>query len=119
MADKPERKKRIDPDVAELMSQDRKRQEERSLPTEVRQQRAEWRADAKARNRKMLDLPRWQTDLLAELAAEHSCPESQIAALLIARGLADLRQGSIDVDAYKTPSTSPKYDYNLEIPEGF
>jgi len=76
-------------------------------------------AKIKARRSKRVtyDLPpalRWQ---IKQLADEHRLPASQLVTLALLRFLSDYEQGLIDISLYKQPSHSPRYDWNLALPE--
>jgi hypothetical protein len=74
------------------------------------------REKMKQRNRKVLDLPEEITDRLKQLAEKYGCPESQVAAFLLAKGFQDLDDEALDLFPYLRPSRSPRYRNNLEIP---
>jgi hypothetical protein len=111
-----QRRNVIDPAVAELLGTMEQKANERSLPLEDRRRRKKEREKAKARNRVMLDLPHEIEARIKNLAAKHECPISQIAALLIWQGLQDLENGLLNPSAYKKPSRSPRYSWNLVFP---
>lgn len=117
MPEKPERKIRVDPDIARLMQQDQHRQEERTLPQAERKKRIKEREKMRKRNRKVLDLPEHITDRLSQIAEQYGCPESQVAAFLLAHGIQDLDDEHLDLTPYLRPSRSPRYDHNLIYPE--
>jgi hypothetical protein len=111
-----ERTIKVDPAVADLLEQGRKRQEDRSLTPAERKKRAKQRAKDSKRNRKIFDLPEEITDRLAQTAEQYGCPESQVAAFLLAKGFQDLDDEAIDLYPHLRPSTSPRYKNNLELP---
>ena len=51
------------------------------------------------------------------LSEELRIPASQLAALALIRFLKELKSGALDLGIYKKPSRSPRYDWNLELPE--
>ncbi len=114
--DKDRRSIEIDPAVASLIEQGKQRQEERSLSPDDRRRLAKQRAKESQRNRKIFDLPEAITARLEQLAAEIGCPESQIAAFLLAHGLQELEDEAIQLTPYLQPSRSPRYRFNLQIP---
>ena len=61
----------------------------------------------------MLDLPQEVEKRIKSLAVKHECTISQIAALLIWQGVQDLENGLLNPSAYKKPSRSPRYTWNL------
>jgi len=67
------------------------------------------------RNRKMYDIPLDISEAVKQLSEEHDCPESQVAALLIWRGLKLVEAGEMDLNEYKVHSESPKKKFNLRI----
>jgi hypothetical protein len=61
------------------------------------------------------DLPPGMKDQIVEVAEHHGTTASQVAAFLLARGLKQLRAGSINLDQYKEASSSIRWEYNLRI----
>jgi hypothetical protein len=108
---------KIDPAVANLLDEGRQRQEERSMSPSERRKLAKQRAKESKRNRKILDLPEELTDRLKQLAEKYGCPESQVAAFLLAKGFQDIDSQALDLFPHLRPSRSPRYKNNLEIPE--
>jgi hypothetical protein len=114
--DEEDRTIKIDPAVAHLLDEGRQRQEERSMSPSERKKLAKQREKMRQRNRKVLDLPEKITDRLKQLAEKYGCPESQVAAFLLAKGFQDLDDETLDLFPYLRPSRSPRYKNNLEIP---
>jgi hypothetical protein len=112
-----QRRSAIDPTVAELLGTMESKADERSLSVGDRRRRKKEREKARARNRVMLDLPQEIEERIKALAVKHECPISQIAALLIWQGLQDLENGLLNPSAYKKPSRSPRYMWNLDFME--
>jgi hypothetical protein len=112
-----QRRSAIDPAVAELLGTMERKADERSLSLDDRRRRKKEREKARARNRVMLDLPQEIEVRIKDLAEMHECPISQIAALLIWQGLKDLDSGLLNPGAYKKPSRSPRYTWNLIFSE--
>jgi hypothetical protein len=114
-----QRRSVIDPAVAELLETMDKKASERSLPRDDRFRKVREREKARARNRVMLDLPQEIEKRIKALAVKHECTSSQIAALLIWQGIKDLENGLLNPSAYKKPSRSPRYTWNLVFMEKF
>jgi hypothetical protein len=53
---------------------------------------------------------------IKQLAKEQRIPASQVVTLALARFLREYASGEVDLNAYKRPSRSPRYDWALEIP---
>ena len=54
---------------------------------------------------------------LKELAETERLPASQLVSLALARFLQDLSTSQVDLAPFKQPSRSPRYDWNLILPE--
>jgi hypothetical protein len=61
------------------------------------------------------DIPPELRQYIKELAEKERIPASQIAALALLRFAADWQKGSVDLSQYKSPSRSPKFDWNLAL----
>jgi hypothetical protein len=109
------RKNAIDPAVADLLAGMDRQAERRALPADQRRKQAKAREKIARRNRITLDLPPVIEQRLTEIAEEQQCPISQVAAILIQRGISDYTAGDLNMDAYKTPSKSPRYVWNLKL----
>ncbi len=109
----------IDPAVSSLLSGMEQRAAEAQLPRRERERLVKQRLKIQARReqRATYDLPPVLREQLRELAENLGLPASQLATLAIARFLIDYNQGSIDLEIYKQPSRSPRYDWNLVFPE--
>ncbi len=114
-----QRRSAIDPAVADLLGSMDQKESERSLPRDDRLRKVKEREKARARNRVMLDLPQEIEKKIKALAAKYECPVSQITALLIWQGVQDLDNGLLNPSAYKKPSNSPRYTWNLVFMERF
>ncbi len=120
MADrKMERRQVLDPAVADLLAGMEQKQAEAMLPRRQREKKARERAKIQARRdqRATYDLPPGLRERIKELAEELRLPASQLVTLALARFLQEYDRGQIDLGAYKRPSHSPRYDWNLEFPE--
>ena len=121
MADrKLERRTILDPAVAGLLSDMENRQSEAALPRREREKKARERAKMSARRdqRATFDLPPALRQRIMELAETERLPASQLVTLALARFLQDLSAGGLDLTPLKQPSRSPRFDWNLVLPEG-
>ena len=109
----------IDPAVSSLLSGMEQRAAEAQLPRRERERLVKQRLKIQARReqRATYDLPPVLREQLRDLAETLGLPASQLATLAIARFLADYSQGNIDLEKFKQPSRSPRYDWNLVFPE--
>ena len=119
MTERPQRRSSIDPAVAALMGDQEKKTADAHLPRETRSKKTKERKKAADRlaGRVNLDLPPALKKQLFDLAEAQGIPASQIAAFFLAEGLRRLSTGEVDLSPYKTPSGSPRYDWNLTLPE--
>jgi len=109
----------LDPAVSSLLSGMEQRAAEAQLPRRERERLVKQRLKIQARRdqRATYDLPPMLREQLRDLAENVGVPASQLATLAIARFLIDYRANKIDLDEYKQPSRSPRYDWNLIFPE--
>ena len=114
-----ERKPILDPAVADLLSGMEQRQAESQLPRRERERLSRERAKIQSRRdqRATYDLPPALREAVRELAEELRLPASQLVTLALARFFADYDAGTIDLGKYKQPSRSPRYDWNLVLPD--
>ncbi len=118
-----ERRKVLDPVVADLLDGMKTRQDEAQLPRRQRLKKARERAKIQARReqRATYDLPPAIRTGIKELAEGQSLPISQLVTLALIRFMREYSEGKIDLGKYKKSSRSPKYDWVLdlskEIPE--
>jgi hypothetical protein len=117
---KLERRTILDPAVAGLLSDMESRQSDAALPRREREKKARERAKINARRdqRATFDLPPALRQRIMELAQTERLPASQLVTLALARFLQDLSGGALDLAPFKQPSRSPRYDWNLVLPEG-
>ena len=115
MAKQPERRRTIDPAVADIIGQHEQRQADAGLPPQERQKKERERRKIRERREKRVtyDLPPTLKQRVADLAAEHKVPASQVAALLLTLGFEALE--GIDLEALKTPTKTPRYEHNLDL----
>lgn len=109
----------LDPAVSSLLSSMEQRAAEAQLPRRERERLVKQRLKIQARRdqRATYDLPPMLREQLRDLAENVGVPASQLATLAISRFLIDYRANKIDLDEYKQPSRSPRYDWNLIFPE--
>lgn len=107
----------LDPAVADLTKQGERRRDRSPVARKKRDKEIQEKRRAKARlaRRVNWDLPPELKDRINALAEDHRTPASQVAAVLLAYGLAALERDDLDLDDYKTPSDSPRYDWNLSL----
>lgn len=107
----------LDPAVAELLAGMEKRQNEAQLPRRERERLVKQRLKIQARReqRATYDLPPAVRLAIRDLAEELHLPASQLAALALIRFLNDYEKDAVDLSAYKQPSRSPRYDWNLNL----
>ncbi len=120
MADrKLERRTILDPAVAGLLEDMEHRQSDAALPRRQREKKARERAKIRARReqRATFDLPPSLRQRIMDLAEAERLPASQLVTLALARFMQDLTGGSVDLSPLKQPSRSPRYDWNLVLPE--
>jgi hypothetical protein len=61
------------------------------------------------------DIPPELRAYIKELSEELRIPASQLAALALLRFVRDYQGGEIDLSPFKTPSSSPRFDWNLDL----
>ena len=117
---KLERRTILDPAVASLLTDMEHRQSDAALPRREREKKAREKAKMRARRdqRATFDLPPALRQRIMELAQTERLPASQLVTLALVRLLQDLSAGSLDLAPFKQPSRSPRYDWNLVLPEG-
>lgn len=114
MADELKRQPIIDPAVRDIMT----RQEEKAVGSKSdRAKKSKERKKAASRlpGRVNLDLPQELKKRVFALAEAKRIPASQIVALFLADGLRRLESGDLNLDQYRRPSGSPRYDWTLDI----
>lgn len=116
---KLERRQILDPAVADLISGLEQKQAWAQLPRSERRKKAREQTKILARReqRATYDLPPLLRQEIKEMAEKERVPASQIVTLALIRFLQDHDQGEVDLSQYKQPSRSPRYDWNLVIPE--
>jgi hypothetical protein len=113
------RRDSIDPSVVVLLEVMEQRQIESQLPRREREKKSRERAKINARRerRATYDLPPLVRSRMMELSGQLSVPASQLVTLALTKFLTDFDSGKIDLSIYKQPSHSPRYDWNLVLPE--
>jgi len=91
-------------------------QAHRSPREQARRQRERARIQARREQRVTYDLPPVLRQRVQALSEELHIPASQLAALALGRFLNDYASGAVDLGAYKQPSLSPRYEWNLKLP---
>ena len=107
----------VDPAVELLLGQGQRRQVESHLPKNERSRKKKERERAQKRipGRIGLDLPVELKNRLIGLAQKEGVPISQLVAFLLYESINLLEQERISLWGYKTISTSPKFDSNLDL----
>lgn len=113
------RRQILDPAVADLLAGMEQKQAESQLPRRVREKKARERAKIQARrsHRVTYDLPPVVRQKIKKIAEDEGLPASQIVSFALVRFLTNHALGNIDFGIYKQPSRSPRYDWNLVIPD--
>jgi hypothetical protein len=116
---KLERRPILDPVIADLINDMEQKQAEFMLPRREREKKSRERAKIQARReqRATYDLPPAVRARIADLAEELRLPASQLAALALVRFLKEYEAGAVDLSEFKQPSASPRYDWNLVLPD--
>ena len=116
---KLERRTILDPAVAGLLNDMEHRQSDAALPRRQREKKARERAKIRARReqRATFDLPPSLRQRIMDMAEAERLPASQLVTLALARFLQDLSAGAVELSPLKQPSRSPRYDWNLVLPE--
>jgi hypothetical protein len=107
----------VDPAVESLLGQGQRRQVESHLPKNERSRKKKERERAQKRipGRIGLDLPVELKHKLNTLAHKEGVPISQLVAFLLYESIYLLEQERISLWGYKTISSSPKFDSNLDL----
>lgn len=110
----------LDPAIAATLSQGERRQAERGMNKAERKSAKRERAKAEARRgaRALYDLAPTMIEAVQTLAREYETSASQIAKLAIWMFLNAVRDGEVDIRAYRVlANKNPKYPYVIELPE--
>lgn len=84
---------------------------------ELRRQKERDKMSARRSRRATYDLKPALREELQSLSQELRIPASQLVNLALARFLKEYHSGKVDLSLYKKPSRSPRYDWNLELPD--
>ena len=102
----------FDPAVAAILGDGDKRDRDRHMNAS---ERKEAKRQA-ARVRLVLDVPEWLRDAVMDEAEKRSTSASSMAALLLAVGLREVREGHVEVRRKR--SDSPRFDWLVDVSEG-
>jgi len=116
---KPARRVTLDPAVADLLAGMEQRQSDAQLPRKQREKKARERAKIEARReqRATYDLPPAVRQRIRQISEDERIPASQIVTLALARFLQAYGRGEDGLHDLRRPSRSPRYDWNLALPE--
>jgi hypothetical protein len=116
---KLQRRPLLDPAVADLIDEMEQKQAESMLPRREREKKSRERAKIEARReqRATYDLPPAVRKRVKDLAEELRLPASQLVTLALVRFLKAYEAETIDLSPYLQSSASPRYDWNLVLPE--
>lgn len=106
-----------DPAVSALLTQSERRRSEARLAPKEREKKRKERDKIRARRpyHTTYDIPVELRQKIRDLAERHGVPASQIATLGLLRFVEDVSGRQVDIDFYKAPSRSPRYEYNLVL----
>jgi hypothetical protein len=112
-------KKILDMPLSEFLSTINKNLPDELISKREKKKRERERVKMAKRHQKRVtyDLPPSLRLRLKQISSEHAVPESQIASLALARFIVDYEHGKIDLGLYKQPSSSPRYEWNLVLPQ--
>jgi hypothetical protein len=108
------RRSAIDKEVEALITEADDRKSRRRMTAEERKEKKKWES---RQGRATYDLPDAVRETLKKIAGDEEVPISQVAALMLAKGIASYQAGDIDLGDKKTPSDSPRYSWNLDLDE--
>jgi predicted DNA binding CopG/RHH family protein len=114
-----QRRNIIDPAVADLLTGMERRDTESHLPAKERKKVIKERNKIQSRkeNRVTYDLPPNLRQAIKETAEKEGIPASQLVTLALYKFMEQYQNKEIDLGQYKEMSKSPRYDWNLVIPE--
>lgn len=106
-----------DPAVRALIQQSERTRAEARLGRRERDRILKERRKIRERREKhtCYDLPPELRAWVKDLSEDLRLPASQLATLALLRFARDYQAGEIDLGAYKTPSRSPRFDWNLDL----
>jgi hypothetical protein len=88
-----------------------------AFPMDAHKLREKEKIRARKAQRVTYDLPPELRARLKAVAQKEGVPASQLAALALLRFLKDYDAGTLDLPALRQPSRSPRYAWNLILPE--
>jgi hypothetical protein len=114
-----ERRPVLDSAVADLLSNMEQKQIEAQLPRKEREKKARERIKIQSRReqRATYDLPPALRQRIKEMAEQERLPARQLVTLALLRFLQDFQGGKVDLGEFKQSSHSPRYDWNLSLPD--
>ena len=114
-----QRRNIIDPAVADLLSGMERRDTESHLPAKERKKVIKERNKIQSRkeNRVTYDLPPKLRQVIKETAEKEGIPASQMVTLALYKFMEQYHNKELDLGQYKEMSKSPRYDWNLVIPD--
>ena len=106
-----------DPAVQALIEDSSRQKYESRLSKREREKIIKERTRIRARREAhtCYDIPPELRQYIKELAEKERIPASQVAALALLRFAADWQNGKVDLSLYKSPSRSPRFDWNLVL----
>jgi hypothetical protein len=109
----------LDPSVADLLINMEQKQADARLPRREREKKARERIKIQSRREQRVtyDLPPQLRQWIKNLAEDQRVPASQLVTLALLQFQQSYEHGEIDLTLYKQPSRSPRYDWNLIMPE--
>ena len=107
-----------DPAVNALLGQAERRQAEARLSRSEREKKKKEREKIRRRRpfHTTYDIPVELRERIKTIAEQHAIPASQVAPLGLLLVVQALDDGQVDLNTYKVPSRSPRYDWNLVLP---
>jgi hypothetical protein len=69
------------------------------------------------RTKATYDMPSTLKEAIDSLAQKNGVSISKIASLLLIHGLNGVVNGDLDINKYKTSCWSPRYEFNLDLPQ--
>lgn len=79
--------------------------------------RAQKKSIARRGRRALYDLPPTLIKRVASIAEEFGLTNSQVAGVLLLHALRDHKAGKIKLQDYRTVSSSPRYNYKIDLEE--
>lgn len=70
-----------------------------------------------ARTRMLIDLPEELLDLIDQLVEQEGVSKSRFVSFMTILGMEKLIKDGIDLDEFKLPAKSPRFEFALQLPE--